>query len=158
VLKAKNAAALCFIALQTMAVLLIVLLMRIHLNFFGVASGMAASLVVAVFLLSGGNLLSVSMARPTDPSSTFKKQAGGRMQFWILLCSVGMLILVAFPFLARWAFQKDWAFFAILLLEFVIGLIVYRIATDSAVERGLRRREQIVDALSRSGSPVSSGG
>jgi ABC-2 type transport system permease protein len=158
VLKAKNAAALCFIALQTMAVLLIVLLMRIHLNFFGVASGMAASLVVAIFLLSGGNLLSVSMARPTDPSSTFKKQAGGRMQFWILLCSVGMLILVAFPFLARWAFQKDWAFFAILLLEFVIGLIVYRIATDSAVERGLRRREQIVDALSRSGSPVSSGG
>jgi ABC-2 type transport system permease protein len=156
VLKAKNVAALFFVALQTVAVLLVVLVMRIRLGFFGIASGMATSIVVAVFLLSAGNLLSVSMPRPIDPSSTFRKQAGGRMQLWVLLCSLGMLVLVAFPFLARWAFQKDWTFFAILLLEFVIGLIVYRIAMDSAVEHGLRNRERIVDALSKGASPVSS--
>jgi hypothetical protein len=156
VLKAKNVAALFFIALQTLAVLLVVLAMRIRLGFFGVASGLATSIVVAVFLLSAGNLLSVGMPRPIDPSSTFRKQAGGRMHLWVLLCSLGMLVLVAFPFLARWAFQKDWTFFAVLLLEFVIGLIVYRIAMDSAVEQGLRNREQIVDALSKGASPVTS--
>jgi hypothetical protein len=57
--------------------------------------------------------------------------------------------------LARWAFQRDWPFFAVLLLELVIGLIVYRIALDSAVELGLRNREQIVDTLSKGPSPVA---
>jgi hypothetical protein len=64
-------------------------------------------------------------------------------------------LLVGFPFLARWAFQRDWTFFAVLLLEFVIGLIVYRIALDSAVELGLRNREQMVDTLSKGPSPIA---
>ncbi|HMF78309.1 MAG TPA: hypothetical protein VK604_21805, partial [Bryobacteraceae bacterium] len=155
VLHAKNAVALGFMALQTAVVLLFVLLFRIPIDLFGVSSGIAVSVVVAVFLLSAGNLLSVSIPRAIDPSSTLRKQAGGKIQLWLLLCTIGMLVLVAFPFLARWAFQQDWTFFAVLLLEFVIGLIVYRVALDSAVERGLRNREQMVDALSKGPSPVT---
>lgn len=155
VLRAKNAVALCFIALQTAVVLLFVLLFRVPVDLFGITSGVAVSAVVAVFLLSAGNLLSVSAPRAIDPSSTLKRQAGAKTQLWILLCSVGAAVLVAFPFLARWAFQRDWTFFAVLMLEFVIGLIVYRIALDSAVERGLQHREQMVEALSKGPSPVA---
>jgi ABC-2 type transport system permease protein len=155
VLQAKNVAALFAIAAQTMVVLLFVLLFRVPLSLFGVASSISVSAVVAVYLLSAGNLLSVSTPRAIDPSSTMRKQAGAKMQLWTLLCTLGMAVLVAFPFLARWAFQKDWTFFAVLLLEFVIGLIVYRIALDSAVELGLRNREQMVDALSKGPSPVA---
>jgi hypothetical protein len=155
VLQAKNVAALCLIALQTAIVFLFVLLFRVPVNFFGVASGIMVSAVVAVFLLSVGNLLSVSTPRAIDPSSTMRKQAGAKMQLWTLLCTLGMALLVGFPFLARWAFQRDWPFFAVLLLEFAIGLIVYRIALDSAVELGLRNREQIVDTLSKGPSPVA---
>ena len=79
------------------------------------------------------------------------------MQLWLLFASLGMLVLVAFPFLARWAFQKDWPFFAVLLMELGIGAIFYKIALDSAVERGLRDRERIVDALSKGTSVMDLG-
>jgi ABC-2 type transport system permease protein len=158
VLRAKNAAAFCFVALETLAVLIFVLLLRIHLSVFSVAGGIAISVVVSVFLVSAGNFTSVSMPRPIDPSSTFRKQAGARMQLWLLFASLGMLTLVAFPFLARWAFEKDWPFFAVLLGELGIGAIFYRIALDSAVERGMRDRERIVEALSKGASVVDLGG
>ena len=135
-----------------------VLLLRIHLSPFSVAGGIAISVVVSVFLVSAGNFTSVSMPRPIDPSSTFRKQAGSRMQSWLLLASLGMLTLVAFPFLARWAFEKDWPFFAVLLVELGIGAIFYRIALDSAVERGMRDRERIVEALSKGASVMDLGG
>jgi ABC-2 type transport system permease protein len=156
VILAKNLSALLFIALQTAAVLLFVLLIRVPLTGFEVASAAAASAVTTVFLLSAGNLLSVSMPRPLDPATTFRKQSGGQMQLWLLLCSVGMLLLVGFPLLARWAVQKDWVFFAVALLELGIGLIVYWIAVEAAVERALSGRERIVNALSKGASPVSS--
>ncbi len=158
VLRAKNVAALCFVALETVGVLIFVLLLRIHLSPFSLAGGMAISVVVSVFLVSAGNYSSVSMPRPVDPSSTFRKQTGGRMQLWLLLASLGILVLVAFPFLARWAFQRDWPFFAVLLVEFGIGAIFYRIALDSAAERGMRDRERIVEALSKGAAVMDLGG
>jgi hypothetical protein len=155
VLRAKNAVAFCLIALQTVAVLGFVMLIRIHVSLFNVAAGISVSCVVAIFLISGGNLLSVALPRPVDPSSTFRKQSGGRMQLWVLLASLAMLALVAFPFLARWAFEKDWTFFAVLLLEAVIGLIVYRITLESAAARAVRERERIVEALGKGAAVVN---
>lgn len=157
VLRAKNIAALFLVALETLGVLIFVLLLRIRLSPFSVAGGMTISAVVAVFLVSAGNFTSVSMPRPVDPSSTFRKQGAGRMQLWLLFASLGMLVLVAFPFLARWAFGMDWPFFAVLLVELGIGAIFYPIALDSAVERGLRDRERIVASLSKGASVMDVG-
>lgn len=78
------------------------------------------------------------------------------MQLWMLLCSVGMATLVGFAYLARYAFDRDWVLPAILLLELIVGGIVYRVALESSVERGYRERERIIDALSKGASPVSS--
>ena len=79
------------------------------------------------------------------------------MQLWLLLTSAGMFVLVGFAFLARWALQRNWALLAVLLIEFAIGLIVYRIATQSAVEQALRQREKLIGALSRGPSPIGAG-
>jgi hypothetical protein len=157
VLRAKNIAAAGFIAAQTMAVLAIAVLIRQTVTPLSIASGVAASAVVGTFLLGVGNLTSVSLPRPLDPAQTFKKQAGGKMQLWLLLSSIGIFALVGFAFLARWAFQSDAALLGVLLLEFMIGVIFYFIATDSAVERGIRDREKMIAALSRTGSPLASG-
>ena len=157
VIKAKNLAAVSFVVLQTLAVLIIALLIRTAVTPFSAFSGAAASAVVTIYLLSVGNFASVSMARPVDPSQTFKKQGGARMQLWILLCGIGMYALVGFAFLARWALHSDWALVGILLLEFAIGVIVYRLATESAIARGLRDCERLVEALSKGVSPVSAG-
>lgn len=157
VIKAKNLAAVAFVVLQTLAVLIIALLIRAAVTPFSAFSGAAASAVVTIYLLSVGNFASVSMARPVDPAQTFKKQGGARMQLWILLCGIGMYALVGFAFLARWALGSDWALVGILLFEFAIGVIVYRLATESAIARGLRDCERLVEALSKGISPVSAG-
>lgn len=157
IVRAKNLAAVAFIVLQTVAVLVIALVIRAAVTPLNAFTGAAASAVVTVYLLAAGNFASVSMARPIDPAQTFKKQAGARMQLWLLLCGIGMYALVGFAFLAQWAFRSDWALIGILLLELAIGLIVYRIATESAIERGLRDREHLVDALSKGASPISAG-
>jgi ABC-2 type transport system permease protein len=83
-----------------------------------------------------------------------KRQANAKVQLWILLCTLGMAALVGFAYLARWAFDSDWALLAVLLFEFAIGSVVYRVALDSAVERGMHDRERMIDALSRTSSPV----
>jgi hypothetical protein len=133
------------------------LLIRASVTPLSACIGAAASAVVTVYLLAVGNFASVSTARPVDPAQTFKRQAGAKMQLWFLLCGIGMYALVGFAFLARWAFQSDGVLFGILLLELVIGIIVYRVATESAVQRGLRDGERLLEALSQGASPVNAG-
>ncbi len=157
VLRAKNITAVAFIMLQAGAVLLLAAIMRIGLTPFNVANALAAAAVVGIFLLAVGNLTSIALARPIDATQTFKKQAGGKMQLWLLLSTVCMFVLIGFAFLARWALESEWALLGVLLIEFVIGFIVYRIATQSAVERGLRQREKLLEALSKGPSPIGIG-
>jgi ABC-2 type transport system permease protein len=77
---------------------------------------------------------------------------------------VQAILLVVYPvaflpaglaYLARYAFNSEWAFFGVLTLDAIAGAIVYRLALDSAVESAERRREQIVTALSAGDGPIS---
>ena len=119
-----------------------------------IVAGFLASAVATIHLMWAGNLLSVMMPRPVDPSSTMRKQGASKGQLWILLCTVGMAVLVGFAYLARWAFDSDWALLGVLAFEFIIGYVVYRVALDSAVARGISQRERIIDALSKTVSPI----
>ncbi len=157
VLKAKNLAAVVFVALQSGVILLVACAARAPITLKSITSGLLASAVVTVFLLATGNLSSFAMARPVDPKQTFKKQAGAKTQLWLLGCSAGLFILLGFAFLARYALQSDWIFAAVLTFELLVGSIVYRLSLESAVKRGTRDREEIVQTLSRSASPVSLG-
>lgn len=157
VIRAKNLTAIVFVVLQTAAVLLIAALMRLTISPLNLANAIGASAVVGIFFLSAGNLMSVGMPRGIDPTQTFKKQAGGKTQLWLFVCSLGMFVLVGFAFLARWALRSNWALAGVLALEFIIGLIVYRVATESAIDRALRDRERILEALSRGPAPVGLG-
>jgi ABC-2 type transport system permease protein len=157
VLKAKNFAAIVFVVLQSAAIILAAAVARAPLTWKSVVSGLLASAVVTVFLLTTGNLTSIFMARPIDPKQTFKKQAGAKMQIWLLGCTLALFVLVGFAFLASYALQRDWVFLAVLGFEFLIGLLVYRFGLESAVERGMRDRETLVQMLSRSVSPMSVG-
>ncbi len=157
VVKAKNLTAILFIAIQSLAVLVMVALVRIPVTGFNIVSAIIAAAVVGLFFISAGNLSSIMMARPSDPRQTFRKQSGGKMQLWLLLCSLGMFLLLGSAFLAQWALDSNWALLGVLAVEFTIGLIVYRVALDSAVERGLRDREQLIDALSKGSSPIGLG-
>jgi ABC-2 type transport system permease protein len=153
VIKAKNLAAWAFIFLQNLLVVVLTPFF-VHVTFASIAAGILASAVASIHLTWAGNLLSVMMPRPIDPRSTLKKQANAKVQLWILLCTLGMAVLVGFAYLARWAFDSDWALLGVLLFEFAIGYVVYLVSLDSAVEHGLNERERIIDALSKTSSPV----
>jgi ABC-2 type transport system permease protein len=157
VLKAKNLAAIFFLAIQSLGVLAVVALVRIPITGFNVISALLAAAVVGLFFISAGNLSSIIMVRPSDPKQTFRRQSGGKMQLWLLLCSLGMFALLGLAFLAQWAFDSNWALLGVLAVELIIGLIFYRVALDSAVERGLRDRERLVDELSKGSAPIGLG-
>jgi len=156
VVKAKNIVAAIFVAIQCASVILLSRVFRVAGSPLNVLSAVASACVVGTFFLAVGNLMSVHMARPVDPNQTFRKQAGGKMQLWLLLCSLGMAVLVGFGFLARWAFRNDWALPGVLAIEFVVGAVFYKVATDSAVEHGIRDREKMIDALSKGASALGS--
>jgi len=105
-----------------------------------------------VYFLAAGNLSSVTMARPVDPRQTLRRQAGGRMQAWTFLCALSMAVLGGLAFLARWATGSYWASFAVLAVEFAIGGVVYWVSLQTAVEKAVARREELIGALSRSSS------
>ena len=154
VILAKNLTAVLFMIMQSVIVYLIALAFRFPITPMKVLTAVCDSGVVALFFLSAGNLSSVTVPRAIDPGQTLRKQTGAQIQLWLLGCSIGMFVLVGFAFLAGWALDSEWALVGVLGIEFAIGLIVYRIATDSAVERGMRDRERILDILSKSSSPV----
>lgn len=155
VLIAKNLTAITFVLLQSVCVLIVASIARVALTPLNVLNAVAAAAVVGIFFLSVGNITSISMARPLNPSETFRKQSGGKMQLWLLLCAAGMFVLVGFAFLARWATDTNWAMPAVLGIEIVIGYIIYRVATESAVEKALNTREHLIDSLSKgAGSSV----
>ncbi|MGI9072995.1 MAG: hypothetical protein ACR2JB_17200 [Bryobacteraceae bacterium] len=158
VLRAKNLAAIIFMLMQTVAVWVLAAALQVSVTPLSVLNAFAASAVVGIFFLAIGNLSSVSNPKPMNPTQTFRKQASGRMQLRLTATSLGMLLLLGFAFAARWALQKNWALLAVLAFEFLIGLIVYRLATESAVARGMRERERILDELSKGASPISYGG
>lgn len=149
VLKAKNLTALTFMILQTTIVCLFVAALQVPITAQSVVNVFAASAVVAVFFLAIGNLTSVALPKPMNPAQTFRKQTGGKTQLGFLATSIGMFLLLGSAFAARWALETNWALLGVLAFEFGIGLIVYRVATESAVERGERERERMLGELSR---------
>lgn len=157
VLKAKNWTAVFFIALQNLVVFIIAILFRAQITWEGAVSGMLISAVVTMFLLAFGNMTSVIAPRPIDPSEAFRKQSGAKMQLWIFAAALGFFMLAGFAFLTRYVLQSTVAFWAVLVLELAVGFGVYRLALDRAQQRGLRDREAILQALSKSTSPVGSG-
>jgi ABC-2 type transport system permease protein len=89
------------------------------------------------------------MPRAVDPNQAFRNQKTGKATLWLLVCFIVMAIPVGLAFLAQWAFNSDWAFLAVLSIDLIVGLIVYKLATETAVERAERGRERFLDALSR---------
>ena len=156
VLVAKNLVAIFFMFCQTILVFVVVLLLRFEVTAQSVVNEFAVSAVVAVFFLAAGNLASVLLPKRVDPNQTFRKQASGTVQVWMLLSSFAICLLLSFAFLARYALGTNWAFLGVLAVEFGIGVVVYRIATESAVEHAGQRSERLLEALSGSASPLSS--
>lgn len=156
VLRAKNIVAMVLILLMTLLITLVGFLFRLGVTPVSTLASISLTLVLAIFFLAFGNLTSVLLPRPIDPNQAMRKQSSGQVSLWFLLTLLVVAIPVGLAFAARWAFDSDWAFFAVLAVDLVIAVIVYKVATEAAIERAERDRERILDALGRGASPIES--
>lgn len=156
VLRAKNLAAMLFIALEIGIVAALCLLLGMPVTLGDVGEAVCATAVFASFLFSFGNLLSVRYPRAVDPAQSWKSGSMGRSQAYLLFLYPLAAAPVALAFGARFAFESTVAFYGVLALDLAIGAVFYTIALESAVKTAEADREKIVMALAHAESPAAS--
>ena len=154
VLAGKNLAAMFFVVIEITAIALVCALLRLPLSLLNVLEAFGVTVVVALFLLSVGNLSSFYNPRPVNPAKSFRTAASGRAQAVMMLTFPFAVAPVILAYAARYAFATEFAFFGVLLLAAVLGVVVYRISMESAVQAAEQRREQIITTLSRGEGPI----
>ena len=130
-------------------------LMRMPLDLRHTMEAYSVAGVVTIFLLCAGNLLSIHQARSVNPSTQFRANAAGRVQAMLVVIYPIAFIPVAIAYVARYVFEVQWVFFAVLAFDAAAGLIMYRIALDSAVGAAERLKEQMIAALSSGEGPIA---
>jgi ABC-2 type transport system permease protein len=157
VLIAKNLSAIFFISFEILAVTAMCGLMRTNITPLKIAEAYSVAAVVTIFLLAAGNLLSVRQARGANPGTQFRSKAAGRVQALLLVIYPIAFVPAALAYLARAVIDAhpQAAFFGVLGFDAVAGMIVYRIALDSAVQTAERIKEQMITALSAGEGPIA---
>lgn len=156
VLKAKNFAAVFFILLELSMVTLFCSLLQMPVTLPDIAEAFAVTLVLTTFLLAFGNLVSVRYPRPVDPAQSWRSGGVGRAQAYLLLLYPVAAAPIALAFGAEYAFDSRAAFYAVLLIDLMIGLTTYAIALESSAKTANATREFLVMALSKGEGPASS--
>jgi ABC-2 type transport system permease protein len=154
VLAGKNLAACFLVLMEISAIALVCALLRLPLTGLQVLEAFAVTCVITLFILAVGNLSSLLNPRAVNPVKTMKTAAQSRSQALLMLAFPITLIPVALAYLARYAFDTEWAFFGVLLLSGVLGVIVYVYSMQSALKAASDRREQIIGALSHGEGPI----
>jgi len=155
VLIGKNISAMMFITLEILAVTTVCAVLGMPISAIKLLEAYSVAAVISVFLLGAGNLMSVNNARGTNPSSSFRSSAAGRVQAILFVVYPIAFLPAALAYLARWAFKSELALFGVLAVDMAIALIVYRVALDSAVTAAEKTREKMLAALSAGDGPIT---
>lgn len=155
VLLGKNVTALFFIALEISAITTVCALLRMPLDARRLVEAYSVAGVICIFMLGAGNLLSIYQARAVNPATSFRSGAAGRVQAILFVIYPLAFFPAALAYLARWAFDAEAAFFVVLGLAAIAGLMVYRISLDSAIEAAERLKEKMIAALSVGEGPIA---
>jgi ABC-2 type transport system permease protein len=155
VLLAKNITAVFLLLLEVACVTAVTLLLRLGFPLHKIPEAFAVTLLMCLFLLGIGNLTSIHYPRPVDPAQSWRHANSGKVQGLLLLLYPVLALPVAISYLARYAFDSEWAFYLALASAFLVALIFYRIALDSSVTAAGNRREEILAALTRGEGPIA---
>jgi ABC-2 type transport system permease protein len=109
-----------------------------------------------MFLMAIGNLSSVYNPRSVNPTKSFRTASSGRTQAVLMLTFPLALTPVLLAYLARYAFDSEWAFFGVLLAGLMLGCVVYSYSMASAVKTAEQRKEQIITILGHGEGPIES--
>ena len=156
VLAGKNLAAAVIVFLEIASITLVCTVLRMSVTALQALEALGVTAVVTLFLLAIGNLSSVYNPRAVNPAKSFRNAASGRTQAVLMLTFPLALTPVILAYLARYAFNAEWAFFAVLAGGAMLGATVYSYSMSSAINIAEQRREQIITALSQGEGPIES--
>jgi ABC-2 type transport system permease protein len=156
VMAGKNLTALFFMLLEIAMVTAVCALLRMPLGVLRYAEAYGVSAVVMIFLFSAGNLLSIRQARGVDPGNSIRTGAAGRLQALLFAIYPVTFAPILLAYLARYAFGSEAALFAVLGVDAIAGVVVYRVALESAVRTADLTRESMIAALSTGDGPIAS--
>jgi ABC-2 type transport system permease protein len=154
-LAAKNITAAVFVILEIALAAMLCAALRIPVTTDNVLEALAVAGICGLLLLTAGNFLSVCNARGVDARSSMRTSASGRTQGLLLLFYPLAFAPPAIAYVARWLFESEVVFFAILGVIGAMAAIAYRIGLDAAAEDALERREAMIAALSRGQGPIA---
>jgi ABC-2 type transport system permease protein len=154
VLAGKNIAAAIFIFLEVAAVAAACSLLRLGISPGQIAEAFLVTAIAALYLLGVGNLSSVNYPRPMTAQRVSGGGSGGRAQGLLFLLYPVALLPVFLAYLARYAFDNQIVFYAILALAAALGVAIFWMAMESAVSAAHSRRETILAELSRGEGPM----
>jgi ABC-2 type transport system permease protein len=155
VVLAKNATALLALLAEIAMVTAALALLRIRFPLAKIPEAFACTLLLALFLLALGNLASVKAPRAMDPASSWRQASAGKIQGLMLLFYPLLMAPIGLAYLARYAFEREAAFYLVLLSAYVVAGMTYWVALDSTVEAAEKERERIVAALSATQGPIA---
>jgi ABC-2 type transport system permease protein len=154
VLLAKNLTAGLFIVLEILLVCLVTRAFGVAVTAPKLFESLATVLLFAAFLLSIGNLTSVRCAKGVDSSNPWRGKGSGKGGGWLMLVYLATAPAALLAHLARYAFDSEVAFFAVLSAAFFIAALTYIVAFDSAIESADKDREQFLSALGEGESVI----
>jgi ABC-2 type transport system permease protein len=156
VLMGKNLAAAFIVFLEITSITVVCALLRMSVTPIKILEALAVTCVITTFLLTIGNLSSVYNPRSVNPAKSFRTAASGKTQAALMLTFPLALTPVLLAYLARYAFNSEWAFFGVLLAGLMLGGVVYSYSLGSAVKAADLRKEQIITVLGQGEGPIQS--
>ena len=140
VLLAKNVTAVFFLLLEVAIITMVVLALRLKFPLYKIPEAFAVTLLICLFLLAIGNLASTYYPRPVDPAQSWRRSGSGKVQGMLLLLYPVLGVPIALAYLARYAFDSQWAFYAVLSSGFVVAVMTYWVSLTSSVHAAEQRR------------------
>ncbi len=154
VLAGKNLAAAFLVVMEILAIAVVCALLRLPLSGLQILEAFAVTSVITLFTVAVGNMSSLYNPRAVNPVKAMRTAASSRAQALLMLAFPVTLAPVAFAYLARYAFNTEWAFFGVLLFGGMLGVLLYFYSLQSVLKAAVDRREQIITALSSGEGPI----
>jgi ABC-2 type transport system permease protein len=151
----KNIACLFFIYMQTLVLVGITLAVRVSFGLGQLIETAAVVGICAIYLMALGNIASVRYPVAIKPERVSQSGSGNKMQLLLMVLYPIALLPVVLAYVARYALQSQIAFSVMLALAGAIGVMIYWIAMESAVDAAARLRQNMLTELSKGDGPVA---
>jgi ABC-2 type transport system permease protein len=155
VLAAKNMVAVFFVYLVQAVIATAGSLLRLPFGWTQVGEAAGVTGVYILFLMAFGNLTSVYYPRAVNPGQAMRNASQAKTQLLLILVYPVVALPLMLAYGARYAFASEWAFFAALAVDLLIGAGFYWVALESAAKAAEVRKERILTALGEGEGPIA---